>query len=242
VAHIIERGSAEFPQKYGKPIVYSDEEFISRYGEKGIEMVQEKDRNIIHDKDGYHIPNRLAFDVEYYAKKILALTENRVGNLYSSTTGKTPLVYYWVRTAKCSNPSCQAEIPMLKQFYISKRRTAKAKDWYYLSPIITGNKIDFEIKNGECSIEGWNHHGNLTCPCCGNITNIAEIKRQFNNEPIKERLLAIIEDGDNRNFRTPVSSDLNQIQGLKKDESIPKEKLAQFNSSVDAHPVTTIRI
>lgn len=225
VAHIIERGSAEFPQKYGKPIVYSDEEFISRYGEKGIEMVQETDRNIIHDKDGYHIPNRLAFDVEYYAKKILALTENRVGNLYSSTTGKTPLVYYWVRTAKCSNPSCQAEIPMLKQFYISKRRTAKAKDWYYLSPIITGNKIDFEIKNGECSIEGWNHHGNLTCPCCGNITNIAEIKRQFNNEPIKERLLAIIEDGDNRNFRTPVSSDLNQIQGLKKDESIPKEKL-----------------
>ncbi|WP_155950169.1 DUF1156 domain-containing protein [Prevotella sp. P6B4] len=225
VAHIIERGSAEFPQKYGKPIVYSDEEFISRYGEKGIEMVQETYRNIIHDKDGYHIPNRLAFDVEYYAKKILALTENRVGNLYSSTTGKTPLVYYWVRTAKCSNPSCQAEIPMLKQFYISKRRTAKAKDWYYLSPIITGNKIDFEIKNGECSIEGWNHHGNLTCPCCGNITNIAEIKRQFNNEPIKERLLAIIEDGDNRNFRTPVSSDLNQIQGLKKDESIPKEKL-----------------
>lgn len=225
VAHIIERGSAEFPQKYGKPIIYSDEEFISRYGEKGIEMVQETDRNIIHDKDGYHIPNRLAFDVEYNAKKILALTENRVGNLYSSTTGKTPLVYYWVRTAKCSNPSCQAEIPMLKQFYISKRRTAKAKDWYYLSPIITGNKIDFEIKNGECSIEGWNHHGNLTCPCCGNITNIAEIKRQFNNEPIKERLLAIIEDGDNRNFRTPVSSDLNQIQGLKKDESIPKEKL-----------------
>ena len=230
VAHIIERGSAEFPQKYGKPIIYSKAEFDKLYGEEGQKMAQENE-NITFDATAqtYYIPNRLAFDVEFYAKKILAETENHVGHLYSSTSGKTPLVYYWARTAKCSNPSCQAEIPMLKQFYISKRRTAKAKDWYYLSPVITGNKIDFEIKNGNCSLDGWNNHGNLTCPCCGNITNIAEIKKQFNSRPIEERLLAIIEDGDKRIFRTPTNADLIQVQGLLKDESIPKEKLEVGN-------------
>ncbi|MCP4148619.1 MAG: DUF1156 domain-containing protein, partial [bacterium] len=34
VAHIIEKASLEFPQKYGKPIVYSREAFIGRYGQE----------------------------------------------------------------------------------------------------------------------------------------------------------------------------------------------------------------
>ena len=68
VAHIIERGSAEFPQKYGKPIIYSKEEFDTLYGEEGKKMLEEKGINL--DMDGrYNIPNRLAWDVEYYAKK-----------------------------------------------------------------------------------------------------------------------------------------------------------------------------
>ena len=32
VAHIIQKGSLEFPQKYGKPISYSKEEFVKKYG------------------------------------------------------------------------------------------------------------------------------------------------------------------------------------------------------------------
>ena len=84
VAHIIERGSAEFPQKYGKPIVYSEVEFKAKYGERGLKMAQESGRNIVQDtKTGaYHIPNRLSWDVEYYAKELLEMTEKEVGYLY----------------------------------------------------------------------------------------------------------------------------------------------------------------
>ena len=229
VAHIIERGSAEFPQKYGKPIVYSKGEFEKLYGEEGFKMAQEEDRGITFDGKVYRIPNRLAFDVEYYAKKILAETEKEIGYLYQSTSGKTPLVYYWVRTARCSNPSCQADVPMLKQFYISKRRTAKPKDWYYLSPIINKSNIDFEIKRGNCPEKEWNNRGNLTCPCCGNITNISEIKHQFCSAPIKERLLVIIEEGNGRTFRVPNPKDIEIVEKLERNNSIPNEKLEVGN-------------
>jgi len=37
VAHIIQKGSLEFPQQYGKPIVYSVTEFEQRYGKKTLE-------------------------------------------------------------------------------------------------------------------------------------------------------------------------------------------------------------
>ena len=228
VAHIIEKGSAEFPQKFGKPICFSEEEFNRIYGEEGLNLITEK--GISKDARGFYlIPNRLSFDVEYYALKVINNTKSKCSDLYKSTTGKTPLVYYWARTATCSNPTCKAEIPMLKQFYISKRRTAKAKDWVYLNPIISGNHIDFEIKNGSFEEEGWNRHGNITCPCCGSLTNISEIKRQFNTSPIKERLLAIIEDGSKRTYRVPSAEDIQQISNIKKSKAIPKEQLEVGN-------------
>lgn len=228
VAHIIEKGSAEFPQKFGKPICFSEEEFNRIYGEEGLNLITEK--GISKDARGFYlIPNRLSFDVEYYALKVIKNTKSKCSDLYKSTTGKTPLVYYWARTATCSNPTCKAEIPMLKQFYISKRRTAKAKDWVYLNPIISGNHIDFEIKNGSFEEEGWNRHGNITCPCCGSLTNISEIKRQFNTSPIKERLLAIIEDGSKRTYRVPSVEDIQQISNMAKSNAIPKEQLEVGN-------------
>lgn len=195
VAHIIERGSAEFPQKYGKPIVYSLEEFQRLYGEKGIEMTQETDRGIIVENGLVKIPNRLAFDVEYYAKKILAETEKEVGYLYpADENGNKPIAYYWARTAKCSNPSCGAEVPMLKQFYLCK--TSKKK--VYLNPIVHGTDILFEIKNGSCEhLKGWNNRGNVTCPCCGNVTSVEQVKEQSKKTGLSPRLLAVINEGKN---------------------------------------------
>ena len=197
VAHIIERGSAEFPQKYGKPIVYSKEEFDKLYGKVGEEMAKETDRGITFDGKFYRIPNRLAFDVEYYAKKIFAETEKEVGYLYpADDKGNKPVAYYWARTAKCSNPACQADVPMLKSFYLCK--TAKKK--VYLNPVIKGTDIQFEVKKGTCDhltpfLKG--RECSLICPCCGSITKGRDIKMSAFNHQIGNRYIATIIDGKN---------------------------------------------
>ncbi|MCD8262108.1 MAG: DUF1156 domain-containing protein, partial [Bacteroides sp.] len=160
VAHIIEKGSVEFPQKYGKPIRYTEEEFKKQYGPEGMELLAEK--NISRVKGVIDIPNRLSFDVGYYARKLLAMTEKEVGHLYpADEKGNKPVAFYWARTATCSNPSCRAEVPLLKQFYLANTKSKKV----YLNPIINRKNIQFEIKEGVCFLEGWNIKGNLTCPC-----------------------------------------------------------------------------
>lgn len=199
VAHIIEKGSAEFPQKYGKPIIYSEKEFKAKYGSIGEQMAQEVDRNITHEADGYHIPNRLSFDVEYYAKKILRETEKEVGWMYPDNNGHKPVAYYWARTAKCSNPSCGAEVPLLKGFYLCN--TPKKK--VYLNPIINGKDIQFEIKSGDFSQKGWYSRG-LTCPCCGSVTTVEAIKKQ-SKQGLNEKLLAVISESKNgRIYESPI--------------------------------------
>ena len=203
VAHIIERGSAEFPQRFGKPIVMSAEEFDRIYGEEGKAQVEASNGHISFDGLEYHIPNRLAFDVEFYARKILRETEKEVGYLYpTDEKGNKPVAYYWARTARCSNPTCGTEVPLLKQLYLAN--TSKKK--VYLNPIIKGNDIQFEISEGKCIHDGFmkTRECSISCPCCGNITSATELKRQFRSGLTKERLLAVISESEKgKTYRLP---------------------------------------
>lgn len=190
VAHIIEKGSVEFPQKYGKPIRYTEEEFRRIYGKEGIDILIAKGISISNGI--IDIPNRLSFDVEYYAKQLLAMTEKEVGHLYpADENGNKPIAYYWARTATCSNPSCKAEVPLLKQFYLVNTSSKKV----YLNPIINGTDIQFEIKEETCPIKnGWNNRGNMTCPCCGSITSVKQIKAESVSKGLKPLLIASINE------------------------------------------------
>ena len=228
VAHIIERGSAEFPQKYGKPITINKAEFDRLYKEEGQKMAQENDR-ISFDATAqtYFIPNRLAFDVEFYAKKILAETEKEVGYLYPiDENGKKPVAYYWARTAKCSNPSCGAEVPLMRQLYLVK----KPKKNVYLKPIIQNKEIDFEIAYGMAP-DGWVSRTVFTCPCCGSTTEMREVKETYAKEHPKSKLIAVIEEGNSgKEYRSP-----KDIERSFKDQEIdynlvPQGKMAVKNT------------
>jgi adenine-specific DNA methylase len=127
VAHIIQKGSLEFPQKYGKPITFSKEEFLKVYG-------QEEWNKLTYESFVFQngeaiavvIPNRLSFDVSFFARRLLTETEKEIGHLYpSDEKGNKPIAYYWARIGICSNPSCNAKVPLLRQFYLGNLQKYK---------------------------------------------------------------------------------------------------------------------
>lgn len=229
VAHIIQKGSVEFPQKYGKPITYSKEEFIKLYGEDTLKTIPGE--WLLYDNrenTGVTIPNRLSFDVEYYAKKLLSETEKEIGHLYpADEKGNKPIAYYWVRVGTCSNPVCKAEVPLLKGFYLVNTASKQV----YLNPIIRGTHIDFEIKKGKCPIDdGWNIRANLKCPCCGSFSDTKIIKEQFANKTTSERLIAVIIEGQSgKEYRLPTENELEIINRIPKVEK-PSELMPQNDS------------
>ena len=226
VAHIIQKGSLEFPQKYGKPIVYSRDEFIKRYGEEAYRRAT-ADNPLYASSGKVKIENRLAFDVEFYAKELLRRAEAEIGHFYpADDNGKKPIAYYWARVGTCSNPSCRAEVPLLKGFYLANTKNKQV----YLKPIINGNKIDFAIVKGKFDEEGWNERANLRCPICGNFTDTKALKKQFVDKTTSEKILAVMEEGNNgKNYRLPTEQEKKAIQNLPNAEK-PTELMPQNDS------------
>lgn len=226
VAHIIQKGSLEFPQKYGKPITYTKEEFLKLYGKEELLKWCNDNGKHIDSKDlKIEIPNRLSFDVEFYAKRLLAETEKEIGHLYPvDGKGNKPIAYNWVRVGNCGNPSCKAEVPFLRQFYLADTTSKKI----YLSPVIMDKNISFEIKSGICNEEAWIEKGNLRCPFCKNTTDANSIREQFKSGSTKERLLSVMMEGTKgKLYRLPTKNELSIItqEGVKvnrSNELLPK--------------------
>ena len=124
VAHIIQKGALEYPQKFGKQILYSKDEFVKIYDETTWNNVDSQNKLI---ENGYaigaNIENRLHFDVLYYAKRIISELKSEIGHFYPvNSQAKEPVLYYWTWVGHCNNPSCRAEVPLLRQFSLSKKK------------------------------------------------------------------------------------------------------------------------
>jgi putative DNA methylase len=231
VAHIIQKGSIEFPQKYGKPIIYSKSKFIELYGKE--EFFKIENENLVFQNGeaiAVNISNRLAFDVKYYAKTLMSLTESKIGYLYpKDEKGIRPIAYYWAKSAICSNPTCKAIVPLLRQFYLCN----KGEKRIFLAPIIVGNKISFKIEKGKNSQSGWVNRGNLKCPCCGSVTDVKNIKEQSKSGLLKDNLLAVIYEGRNgKEYRLSNKSEIDIINKIPVTVA-PKEKMQRNSAGGD---------
>lgn len=226
VAHIIQRGSLEFPQKYGKPITYSKAEYVKLYGEKSWDTQPQEQKSIVHgDAVSITIPNRLMHDVENYARLLLKRVEEAVGHLYPpDANGLKPIAYYWARIAECSNPTCRAEVPLLRQFYL----TNKPGKQVYLKPTLTGTAITFEVAHGRYDEPGWVDRAALRCPCCGSLTAAALIRSQLQPSRARMRMLAVIEDRDGgKRYRLPTEAEVEAIHHLPEVEDAINERLPE---------------
>lgn len=232
VAHIIQKGSIEFPQKYGKPIIYSKGEFINQYGEEEFNKLPKED--LIYQNGNVSaviIENRLVFDIEYYSMKLLKMAEAEIGHLYpADKKGNKPIIYYWARIGICSNPTCKAEVPLLRNFYLCN----KIDKTVYLNPIIKNKEINFSIENGISISEPFCKRGNMVCPICGNATDISYFKQQSIADRLPSRLIAVIEDSqETKKYRLPNPSEIEVLNELPDYIEVPNEMMQRNSGGGD---------
>jgi adenine-specific DNA methylase len=204
VAVFIEKATLEWPQKYGIEVALP-KEMIEGASEEPKQMALGEDEETVK-------VNLLAYLVERWANIILEEARAEIGQFYPHESadglvgtrevehqeGWIPVGYLWARTIPCQNPSCGAEIPLIKQFWLAKKKNKKIA---YRPVVDYENKhIDFEILEDAEAIEttsfdpgdGTVSRANARCPICKQVTKAKQIRRLAHEGMMGERMVAVV--------------------------------------------------
>jgi len=161
----------EYPQKYGKP-------------------QKTKDKLIETQK----IP--LLQDVKKWGNWVLEEAKKEIAKFYpNDENGSIPVGYIWARTIPCQNPSCGAEIPLIKQFWLAKKDNKKVA----LKPYVKDKRVEFEIvgQNNDFLSDFEPEKGTIsraiaTCLVCGSPQDDKTVRKLFQDGKAGQRMIAVV--------------------------------------------------
>ena len=141
--------------------------------------------------------------------------------------GITPLAYLWARTVRCESPNCGAEIPLMRSFWLSKKKGKFKALKYKVDKNGTIPKVEFELFEPRLNDEVHKatvNRANATCLVCGNVTLPDRVRSQLakqtgganvvfdksGNRISGARMLAVVtikKGVSGRDYRLPVNMD-----------------------------------
>lgn len=206
VAHIIELCTLVYPQKYGQKISREDYEarpgtlppveHMAAYVDDEIDEDENSDpEQQSFDFDSDEMINPLAEDVKRWSHWVLEKTREEIGYLYDDPTKQGTIVgYLWARTAKCPNPTCRAEMPMARQWWLVKKPSRKLAISLKVDDgsksvkfeIVEDDEIDFDPSQGTI------RRGSIQCPVCGQSPDTEYLRSEGLKGRLGERPLVIV--------------------------------------------------
>jgi putative DNA methylase len=204
VAHLIELCTLVYPQKYGQP-----EKRTVQQGAMEVEVEV----------------NPLAEDVREWGQWALERAREEIGHLYenpvpqtsevsetSEVSGPTIVGYLWARTVTCPNPACGAEMPLVRQWWLAKKKGRRIT----LKPIVDrqAKLVDFEVvelgkSDGFDPSDGTTRQGAATCLVCNQSVDGASLQQAGKGGQLGQRLMAVIyEQADaGKGYRSTTEAD-----------------------------------
>ena len=134
------------------------------------------------------------------------------------------LAYLWCRTVVCKH--CRTTVPLLKSCWLSKKASNRAI--VSLNPDPDSNTVSIDVicgvssKGGNSAQKresdkkigrGTMSRSGVTCPCCGTITSMDDLRVLGKSGQIGEMLYAVVTDANKgKAFRKPTSRELEGAQ------------------------------
>jgi len=202
VAVLIEKCTLEYPQKYGQPIPKT------QYLRERPWLEEEKADSAtgLFDDSDTEMVNPLLEDVKYWGNWVLQEAKKEIGKFYpEEADGSIPVGYIWARTIPCQNPTCGAEIPLMRQFWLAKKKNKKVALYPVVpsldSPLEGGQRgVSFKIvgdgyepwPEGFDPAKGTVARAVATCPLCGSMVEANTTRKLFQEGQAGQRMIAVV--------------------------------------------------
>ena len=152
----------------------------------------------------------LAADIRYYGAWMREQAYKRIGHLYPNAelrdgTAATVVAWLWARTIPCSNPACGLDMPLVRNFQLSKRKGNE----HWIKPVVDreSNTISWHVQTHSEGVPTptINRTG-AYCFACGSAVKLPYVREQAKAGKICETMTAIVVEGESKLFVSPIEA------------------------------------
>lgn len=143
----------------------------------------------------------LAADVRAYGAWMRDEAEKRIGHLYPKAalpdgSKATVIAWIWARTVTCPNPACRIAMPLVRSWWLGKKKGKEA----YVVPSVVDGKVSFSIGHDPKTAPTTETDGTVgrtgaTCIGCGSAVELKYIRAEGRAGRMGSQLMTTVAEG-----------------------------------------------
>ncbi len=157
---------------------------------------------------GWQRAQGLAADVRAYGEWMREEARRRIGHLYPKAdlpdgSTATVIAWIWARTVTCPNPACGIEMPLVRSWWLGKK---KGKEAYVVPSVVgdtthpSGLRVRFDIghdvtKAPSADADGTVGRRGARCVACDTGVPLSYIRAEGRAQRMSTQLMAVVAEG-----------------------------------------------
>jgi putative DNA methylase len=177
----------------------------------------------------------LAADVRAYGAWMRDEAEKRIGHLYPKADGKTVIAWIWARTVTCPNPACRIEMPLVRSWWLGKK---KGREAYVVPTVVadpshpSGQRVKFEICHDPADVPTKETDGTVgrtgaTCVACRSAVELKYVRAEGKAGRMKQTLMAIVAEGKRQRIYLPTAAEHLAAADVSRPDDAPDGELSR---------------
>ncbi len=188
----------------------------------------------------------LAGDVRAYGGWMRDEAQKRIGERYPQAmlddgTKATVIAWIWARTVTCPNPACGIEMPLVRSWWLGKKKNKEA----WVRPIIaadpgrpSGKRVEYEMGNGRVGVSSADGDGTVgrngaTCVACGSAVALEYVRATSRDVGLGAQLMAVAAEGNGRRVYLPPDAAQRRAAEVERPASAPPGELFDWPGRIN---------
>ncbi|MEI2713848.1 MAG: DUF1156 domain-containing protein [Nocardioides sp.] len=154
----------------------------------------------------------LAADIRAYGEWMHGEVQKLVGHMFPVVGGKPGVAWIWARTIACPNPACGIEMPLVRSWWLAKK---KGKETFVVPSIVpdathpSGHRVEFAIGHDKAYAPDSGRDGTVErtgakCLSCQTSVPFDYIRETSREIGLGQQLMAVVGEGNRkRNYFAP---------------------------------------
>ncbi len=171
----------------------------------------------------------LAEDVRRYGQWMRHEAEKRIGHLYPKAklpdgTEATVIAWIWARTVTCPNPACGGTMPLVRSFWLGKKKGKER----YVHPVADGKRVRFTIRGPQgVPREGTVGRTGAVCLICNTPVPLAHVRAEGKAGRMGAQLMAIVAEGLRQRYYMPPNEEHERAAAVLRPVDVPESELPE---------------